>query len=139
MARQHALARLGFAGRHQIGGAVLQPAAVGGRIVKSVDVIEPDALEFAFGDELEDEAMADLEEFRIFHRKSGEIVDVEEPAVVDVVRRHAPIGYVIGLPFQQRVRSEEHTSELQSLMRISYAVFCLKKKKQKRSQLQTTK
>src|SRR3546814_5483191 len=28
------------------------------------------------------------------------------------------------------LRSEEHTSELQSLMRISYAVFCLKKKKQ---------
>src|SRR3546814_4732005 len=35
-----------------------------------------------------------------------------------VLRRHAP----------DRVRSEEHTSELQSLMRISYAVFCLKKK-----------
>src|SRR3546814_1045057 len=32
--------------------------------------------------------------------------------------------------FQRPVRSEEHTSELQSLMRISYAVFCLKKKKQ---------
>src|SRR3546814_4885734 len=31
------------------------------------------------------------------------------------------------LPFP-RLRSEEHTSELQSLMRISYAVFCLKKK-----------
>src|SRR3546814_9451235 len=30
-----------------------------------------------------------------------------------------------------RVRSEEHTSELQSLMRISYAVFCLKKKNNK--------
>src|SRR3546814_2984822 len=30
---------------------------------------------------------------------------------------------------QLSVRSEEHTSELQSLMRISYAVFCLKKKK----------
>src|SRR3546814_9163140 len=30
-----------------------------------------------------------------------------------------------------RARSEEHTSELQSLMRISYAVFCLKKKKKK--------
>src|SRR3546814_9280593 len=30
-----------------------------------------------------------------------------------------------------RLRSEEHTSELQSLMRISYAVFCLKKKKNK--------
>src|SRR3546814_8712743 len=31
---------------------------------------------------------------------------------------------------EQPERSEEHTSELQSLMRISYAVFCLKKKKQ---------
>src|SRR3546814_3474803 len=31
------------------------------------------------------------------------------------------------------VRSEEHTSELQSLMRISYAVFCLKKKKRKQT------
>src|SRR3546814_2694887 len=33
-----------------------------------------------------------------------------------------------------RQRSEEHTSELQSLMRISYAVFCLKKKKTNKSQ-----
>src|SRR3546814_9946057 len=32
------------------------------------------------------------------------------------------------------LRSEEHTSELQSLMRISYAVFCLKKKTQKKSE-----
>src|SRR3546814_1840041 len=35
------------------------------------------------------------------------------------------------LPTMKRPRSEEHTSELQSLMRISYAVFCLKKKKKK--------
>src|SRR3546814_9007251 len=33
------------------------------------------------------------------------------------------------LPDTSSLRSEEHTSELQSLMRISYAVFCLKKKK----------
>src|SRR3546814_5111279 len=33
-----------------------------------------------------------------------------------------------------RVRSEEHTSELQSLMRISYAVFCLKKKKNNKNE-----
>src|SRR3546814_5565948 len=32
----------------------------------------------------------------------------------------------------EEYRSEEHTSELQSLMRISYAVFCLKKKKKKK-------
>src|SRR3546814_10774704 len=34
---------------------------------------------------------------------------------------------------QPPVRSEEHTSELQSLMRISYAVFCLKKQKKKQT------
>src|SRR3546814_8080040 len=45
-----------------------------------------------------------------------------------------PAGYCAAYPdFAQRIRvamhrSEEHTSELQSLMRISYAVFCLKKK-----------
>src|SRR3546814_7712376 len=47
-----------------------------------------------------------------------------------------------GLGRGQRVISEEHTSELQSLMRISYAVFCLKKKKQiqiQKSNLKQTK
>src|SRR3546814_8132291 len=37
------------------------------------------------------------------------------------------------------VRSEEHTSELQSLMRISYAVFCLKKKQQEHSNSRSDK
>src|SRR3546814_6752109 len=41
------------------------------------------------------------------------------------------IAYDIGLVHLLETRSEEHTSELQSLMRISYAVFCLKKKKHK--------
>src|SRR3546814_9615073 len=40
---------------------------------------------------------------------------------------HAPGERKSALAFE--TRSEEHTSELQSLMRISYAVFCLKKKK----------
>src|SRR3546814_2691322 len=42
--------------------------------------------------------------------------------------RGGPARRARGMPDQQG-RSEEHTSELQSLMRISYAVFCLKKKK----------
>src|SRR3546814_8744280 len=46
---------------------------------------------------------------------------------------------LVSIPPSQRwltkCRSEEHTSELQSLMRISYAVFCLKKKQQKRSKI----
>src|SRR3546814_9037835 len=63
--------------------------------------------------------------------------------LVDGRRRYARTGVLAGVPRavpfggrpplrpadQGHHRSEEHTSELQSLMRISYAVFCLKKKK----------
>src|SRR3546814_12296527 len=51
-------------------------------------------------------------------------------------RRQQLAGDHVGHAVAQRdigqQRSEEHTSELQSLMRISYAVFCLKKKKKKK-------
>src|SRR3546814_3898773 len=49
-------------------------------------------------------------------------------------RRHQGEGR--GL-LRAQVRSEEHTSELQSLMRISYAVFCLKKKKKQQQRTKT--
>src|SRR3546814_3571320 len=48
------------------------------------------------------------------------------------LRRRRPARHDLcdpGLRLSRQLRSEEHTSELQSLMRISYAVFCLKKKK----------
>src|SRR3546814_10544218 len=51
----------------------------------------------------------------------------------DLGERHrdADIGQILERAPRAAIgRSEEHTSELQSLMRISYAVFCLKKKKQ---------
>src|SRR3546814_10462551 len=61
--------------------------------------------------------------------------------VIGLVSAWVPIGQLLAAllgPFaletggwQSLWRSEEHTSELQSLMRISYAVFCLKKKKKK--------
>src|SRR3546814_7928348 len=41
--------------------------------------------------------------------------------------KHDPLHKVTIIPRGRALRSEEHTSELQSLMRISYAVFCLKK------------
>src|SRR3546814_2405223 len=46
------------------------------------------------------------------------------PLVVGRAHRHVDVDGLLDL-----ARSEEHTSELQSLMRISYAVFCLKNKK----------
>src|SRR3546814_4119028 len=50
-----------------------------------------------------------------------------EQAIVDTVERYT-FGFV-DMDEAEISRSEEHTSELQSLMRISYAVFCLKKNK----------
>src|SRR3546814_6337054 len=66
--------------------------------------------------------------FRSHHRREFRRVQVH----LDVERR--PRIARQRAPERHRLvplRSEEHTSELQSLMRISYAVFCLKKKKQK--------
>src|SRR3546814_2564756 len=52
----------------------------------------------------------------------------------------AGVGHQHAITARQRQigRSEEHTSELQSLMRISYAVFCLKKKKKTKNNVKTT-
>src|SRR3546814_4757423 len=63
--------------------------------------------------------------------------DLTKHACVNI--RHRPSGALYAWEFEKdgkeftvqvegQLRSEEHTSELQSLMRISYAVFCLKKK-----------
>src|SRR3546814_7773513 len=50
-----------------------------------------------------------------------------------VIPAFAGMTRMIGSTLADHLRSEEHTSELQSLMRISYAVFCLTKKKTSQS------
>src|SRR3546814_9325072 len=56
---------------------------------------------------------------------------VDDPlwALASLIILFASILFMGSLVGNPALRSEEHTSELQSLMRISYAVFCLKKKK----------
>src|SRR3546814_2374319 len=71
-------------------------------------------------------------------------VDILEPELLQKHRRVDPdqierqAARLVGVEVERRrmqdqlaARSEEHTSELQSLMRIAYSVFCLKKKKHK--------
>src|SRR3546814_1230342 len=61
-----------------------------------------------------------------------QLIDLGDDPVLR--RAHDSVSEVEARTFERRLRlgerSEEHTSELQSLMRISYAVFCLKKKTQ---------
>src|SRR3546814_5137858 len=85
--------------------------------------------------------------FRTHQRANGDTMRTVDPVVNEALsdlKAYLNDGYDPRLIVEQLVvlrraqklrrrgrrRSEEHTSELQSLMRISYAVFCLKKKKQ---------
>src|SRR3546814_3396320 len=74
--------------------------------------------------------VADPDPVAVAHPLTGHVDPVVDrrdhrqcrPAAAQFVHAADVVAVVVG-------RSEEHTSELQSLMRISYAVFCLKKKK----------
>src|SRR3546814_2955275 len=59
--------------------------------------------------------------------------DTEESLSVEAIDDLCETVNCDGLCIGEPERSEEHTSELQSLMRISYAVFCLKKQKRTKS------
>src|SRR3546814_5407027 len=69
------------------------------------------------------------------HAAGMDVVAAEDVTLQPGARHAVATGFAIAIPvgFEVQVRprsgrSEEHTSELQSLLRISYAVFCLKKK-----------
>src|SRR3546814_3958880 len=91
----------------------------GGQIVAEIERDEDRVGRFELGDLAVEHGRAEIE---------GELLgrcpdDLERAGNVETLqRRRGDVGANIA------IRSEEHTSELQSLMRISYAVFCLKKK-----------
>src|SRR3546814_6728726 len=95
-------------------------------------------------------AVVVLDDLSTGHREAvqwGELVEAslgDTALVAETLRRHhidavmhfaasSLVGESVSDPYRY-YRSEEHTSELQSLMRISYAVFCLKKKKKLKQQ-----
>src|SRR3546814_10697198 len=91
--------------------------------------MEIDGEPFATGEDLEGPIGAAMEQAvqtRVL-RLTTELDAAEDPAFRLVLVFNPPDSGAL-MAFC-RNRSEEHTSELQSLMRISYAVFCLKKKK----------
>src|SRR3546814_8396166 len=65
------------------------------------------------------------DQFRVHLRRTLDDVEVTEGDWIE--------GAAVNRGDRHAIRSEEHTSELQSLLRISYAVFCLKKKKHSKS------
>src|SRR3546814_7865580 len=72
-----------------------------------------------------DDRTDDAKEF--FAKRGGDWPVVDDP------ENSIGVAYGVARVPETFLRSEEHTSELQSLMRISYAVFCLKKKKKSKA------
>src|SRR3546814_2046244 len=98
---------------------------IGDRVPGDLDRADRQILDRRIGDE--DIAVAELE-----RRAARGPIGLPQAEIVDDEIEPAFGAVVVGDPADRlaaRIRSEEHTSELQSLMRISYAVFCLKKKK----------
>src|SRR3546814_3670053 len=78
-------------------------------------------------------------------KKDGQVCQVGKKRMRAGERRRMKISCAVDSSYiedalqpRRLLRSEEHTSELQSLMRISYAVFCLKKKKKKNTYTRCT-
>src|SRR3546814_5433063 len=67
----------------------------------------------------------------IMHAPDRALVGGKRNILLHIVRQQATLAKFLPAHGTGEHRSEEHTSELQSLMRISYAVFCLKKKNSK--------
>src|SRR3546814_7570063 len=104
------------AGRHPFARRVDHRRAFGNREVAAADRLDPPVRQ-------PDRATVDAPALAVEHGRAPDHRDV---------RRRRPMG-------GGKRRSEEHTSELQSLMRISYAVLCLKKKKDTNTQLESSK
>src|SRR3546814_10360349 len=94
---------------------------------------EPEARLFRQPAIVGDEALAACRQRRLDHRMAATL-DLEARVIDEIGARPAAFDRAFGEArgnVESGERSEEHTSELQSLMRISYAVFCLKKKNKK--------
>src|SRR3546814_4653856 len=119
------------------------------------DDIQPDATPLPDGYRLEQDTTDSIDTVRVLAADdsvvaTGHVVVTDHTAIYDRVvtqeeHRRLGIGRALVAALDQAAvergarrgllvecRSEEHTSELQSLMRISYAVFCLKKKTTKK-------
>src|SRR3546814_10511307 len=105
-----------------------------GRLKRSVrEMLTNSSLDLAFGRILAGEPEAVRDPYAVYDavREAGDIYRYK--GTVPIAASHAAVRQLSmdddRFLTHRGIRSEEHTSELQSLMRISYAVFCLKQKK----------
>ncbi len=84
--------------------ALLQLQEVARRVVQAIGMVDAQAVDHAGRSQVECERLRGLEDFVALHAQCGQIVDVEEAPVVDLVCCDAPVSQAVGLRFDQRVQ-----------------------------------
>ena len=85
----------------------LQALQIRLRIVESVDMVDAHPVDHPLPDQLEGQAVRAVEHAGLIHAQRREVIDVEEPAVVDLVDRDAPVRQPVGLGVEQRIERVE--------------------------------
>ena len=86
---------------------ILEPAEVRGGVVESVGVVDAQAVNLSLGDQAKHQGVRGLEDVFTLHRQRGQVVDVKEAAVVDLVRAHPPVRKAIALVLEQVIHELE--------------------------------
>ena len=89
------------------GVAALQTLQILFGVEQAVGMVDAQAVDLALAQEAEDQLVRRVEDLRPFHAQGGQLVDVEEAAIVDLVGGDAPERQAIGLGVEQLVEQVE--------------------------------
>jgi hypothetical protein len=105
-----------FGRRERVARAALQPLEVLLRVEQAVDVVDSQAVDAPLPDQFQHQAVCRLEHRRQLDPDAGQLVDLEEPAIIDLFRRHAPVRQAVVLRFQQLVYPQQALGVARSLV-----------------------
>ena len=86
---------------------ILKPAQVSGGVVKSVGMVNTQAVHLTVRDQAKYQSVRGLEDIFALHGERGQVVDVKESAVVDLVGSHSPVREAVALILEQVIQKRE--------------------------------
>src|SRR6266567_7847390 len=90
--------------RRRDDGAFLEAQEVFPGGIETVGMVHPDPSDFALADQAKNQLVARREDLGALHPDGGQIIDVEESAIVDLVPGHPPVGESVGLPGEESIQ-----------------------------------
>ena len=93
--------------RHQRAQPVLQTPEIRGRIEQPVGMVDAQRIDHPGRDQFEHQLVGRFEYRLVLHAQRGQLVDIKETAIVDLVQCHTPVSEAVGLRFQQLMQQVE--------------------------------